>query len=119
MLADASVPQAGALASAIAWIYLVTNAGRVITYVPQILAVLRATDGARAVSLLTWSSWVVSHAAAILYGVLVIGDTFFTAVSAINFACCTTVTLLAAQKRRTGRPRALRMHNPPKRRIAE
>ena len=50
-------------AAAIGWFYLVTNATRVFTYLPQIVAVRRSTDGERAISLFTWGSWLVSHGA--------------------------------------------------------
>lgn len=87
------------LTAAIGWIYFFTNGARVFTYLPQILAVWRCNDGARAISLLTWSSWVVSHLAAILYAALVIHDGFFMSVSAINFLCCLTVVAIAWHKR--------------------
>jgi hypothetical protein len=46
----------GNLLSVIAWSYLLINATRVLTYVPQVLAVWRCNHGARSVSLLTWTS---------------------------------------------------------------
>jgi len=92
---DAALPWV----SAIAWCYLVTNLGRIVTYVPQIVAVWRCTEGARAISLLTWTSWVVSHAAAVLYGAVVMVDTLFVVVSLVNLLCCAAVTLIAAHRR--------------------
>ena len=89
-------------AAAVGWLYFCTNGARVFTYLPQILAVWRCHDGAQSISLLTWSSWVVSHLAAILYASIVIHDAFFTGVSAINFVCCLTVTSIAWHKRQTG-----------------
>lgn len=90
---------AGWADSAIAGVYIVTNAARVFTYLPQIVAVWRSRDGARALSLITWSSWMVSHAAAIAYGVLVVHDQFFVSISLLNFCGCGAVTLIAAQRR--------------------
>jgi uncharacterized protein with PQ loop repeat len=90
----------GSLASTIAWLYLVTNAARIVTYLPQILAVWRCRDGARAVSLLTWGSWVLSHVTALCYGVLVMRDGFFTTISTVNLLGCAAVTLIAAHRRR-------------------
>ncbi len=87
------------IASAIAWFYLVTNAARVFTYVPQIVAVWRCSDGARSLSLITWWSWVVSHAAAVAYGALIMQDAFFCVISAINLACCATVAVIASRRR--------------------
>lgn len=85
--------------AAIAWAYLVTNVGRIVTFVPQILAVWHCTDGARAVSLLTWGSWVVANVTAVLYGVLILSDVFFLTITAINMFGCSAVTLIAAWRR--------------------
>ncbi|MFT3717397.1 hypothetical protein [Pseudorhodoferax sp.] len=98
------IPDPHALASApwlaaIAWAYLVTNVGRIVTYVPQIVAVWRCTDGARAISLFTWGSWMVANATALAYGALVLKDLFFLAITGINMFGCSAVTLIAAWRR--------------------
>lgn len=85
----------------IAWAYLVTNAGRVFTYMPQILTVWRCGDGARSISLLTWASWCVSHLSAVLYGALVSQDRFLVLVSLINLTCCGLVTAITLRRRST------------------
>ncbi|MEO9067664.1 MAG: hypothetical protein ABI281_06015 [Caldimonas sp.] len=85
--------------SAIAWFYLVTNSLRGFTYLPQIVVVWRSKDGARSLSLLTWSAWLVAHIAAVLYG-LVLRDAFFTGISLINFVGCSTVVGIAGSRRR-------------------
>lgn len=87
------------MAAAIGWTYLVTNAARIFTFLPQIVAVWRSTDGARAISLCTWSAWLVSHVTAVLYGALVTHDVFFVLISLINFFGCGTVTLIAWRRR--------------------
>lgn len=84
---------------AVGWFYLVTNSARIITYVPQILAVWRCRDGAPSISLLTWGSWVVSHFAAVLYGLVVVPDAFFVAMSSINLICCGLVTGIVMHRR--------------------
>lgn len=91
------VPPPAALA--IVWFYVFTNSARLVTYIPQILAVWRCRDGAHAISLITWSSWVVSHAAAIAYGALVVQDGYFVFISSINFVCSLVITCIAAQRR--------------------
>lgn len=83
----------------IAWAYLVTNAARVFTYVPQVLTVWRCGDGARSISLLTWSSWCVSHMSAVLYGALVAHDRFLVLVSLINLAGRGAVTAITLRRR--------------------
>ena len=108
----ASAAEAISLASLIAWFYLGTNSARLLTYMPQIVAVWRCRDGARSISLLTWRSWTVSHFAAILYGTVVVPDLFFVCVSAINLVCCGVVTAIAAQRRRSHRAVAA-LHTAP------
>ncbi len=93
------IPIDSAWLGAIAWLYLLTNATRVVTYLPQIFVVWRCTDGARSVSVLTWGSWVVSQATAMLYGILVLGDLPFVAISLINFLGCGCVTVIALRRR--------------------
>ncbi|MET0505831.1 MAG: hypothetical protein ABWZ85_10915, partial [Luteibacter sp.] len=83
----------------IGWAYLLTNAVRVFTYIPQIVTVWRCNDGARSVSLLTWSSWVLSHVAALFYGVLVIQDGLFVAITLVNLVGCGAVAVIAARRR--------------------
>ncbi len=89
----------GTMLSAIAWLYLITNATRVVTYVPQIMVVWRCTDGARSVSLLTWGSWVLSQLSALFYGVLVVNDLPFVLISVINLLGCACVTGIAMRRR--------------------
>ncbi len=87
------------LLAAIAWSYLVINAARIVTYVPQIVAAWRCKDGARAISLLTWSSWAVSHLSGLAYGTLVLHDAFFVVITSINLLGCTSVTAIVAMHR--------------------
>ena len=89
----------GPLLSTIAWLYLITNATRVVTYVPQIVVVWRCTDGAVSVSLLTWGSWVLSQASALAYGVLVLRDLPFVLIAVINLVGCGCVTVIAMRRR--------------------
>jgi uncharacterized protein with PQ loop repeat len=89
----------GNLLSVIAWSYLLINATRVLTYVPQVLAVWRCNHGARSVSLLTWTSWTLSHVSAVLYGTLVVADGFFVLISVVNLVGCAAVTAVAMRRR--------------------
>ncbi|KAF7963751.1 hypothetical protein AWV80_06490 [Cupriavidus sp. UYMU48A] len=85
--------------STIASLYILTNAARVFTYVPQLMAVWRSTDGARDISLFTWGSWVVANASAVAYGAVVIHDLFFTLIAVLNLVCCAAVTLVGVRRR--------------------
>jgi hypothetical protein len=83
----------------VAWLYVVTNSIRVFFYAPQIRAVLKAEDGARAVSIATWGFWTFANLTATLYGWFVIHDSAFGAIFSGNLACTAAVTLIAARKR--------------------
>ncbi|SDP18359.1 hypothetical protein SAMN04488595_105237 [Ralstonia sp. 25mfcol4.1] len=89
--------------STIASLYVLSNAARVFTYVPQLMAVWRSNDGARDISLLTWGSWVVANGTALAYGAVVVEDLFLTLIALLNLTCCSAITLLAVQRRRTHR----------------
>jgi uncharacterized protein with PQ loop repeat len=84
----------------IGWAYVLANTGRVLSYLPQIATVWRCSDGARSISLLTWTYWAFSHLTASLYAGIVIDDWKLLAVSLGNLASCTTVVLLTAMRRR-------------------
>lgn len=94
-------------AECVAWLYVITNSVRVFFYVPQIRAVLKAEDGAQALSLSTWSFWTFANLTATLYGWFVIHDSAFCAIFAGNVACSAAVTLIAARKRLVRRVRAI------------
>lgn len=87
------------LLAAIAWSYLAINSTRIVTYVPQIVAAWRCIDGARAISLFTWSSWTVSHISGLAYGTLVLHDVFFSVITAINLLGCLSVSTIVAMHR--------------------
>jgi len=84
----------------VAWAYVLANTGRVASYLPQIVAIWRCRDGARSISLLTWSYWAVSHLTAVLYAGLVLEDGKLLAVSTGNLVCCATVVALVVLRRR-------------------
>jgi hypothetical protein len=87
------------MVDSIAWLYVVTNSVRVFFYAPQIRAVLKADDGAVAVSITTWGFWTFANLTATLYGVLVIQDNAFSAIFGCNLVCTAAVTLIASAKR--------------------
>jgi hypothetical protein len=89
----------GSLIATIAWAYLITNAVRVFSYVPQIVTVWRCRDGARSLSLWTWGLWTASHVTAALYGTLVVHDVFFVAISLVNLVGCGAVTMIVSKRR--------------------
>lgn len=85
--------------SAVVWLYLLTNAARLFTYLPQIVAVWRDTHGAQTLSLWTWGSWTLSHVCALAYSTLVAKDLPLAIISTINLLGCGLVTTIAARRR--------------------
>lgn len=83
----------------VAWLYVITNSLRVFFYAPQIRAVLKADDGAKALSIATWSFWTFANLTATLYGWFVLHDSAFCAIFSGNLACTAAVTLIAVRKR--------------------
>lgn len=90
----------------VAWLYVATNSVRVLFYAPQIRAVWRADDGARAVSIATWSFWTFANLTGMLYGWFVVHDGTLGAIFAGNLACTAAVTAIAARKRLVAAPPA-------------
>ncbi|MEO7727773.1 MAG: hypothetical protein ABIS45_11015, partial [Burkholderiales bacterium] len=61
--------------------------------------VFKSSDGAAAVSIMTWGFWTFANFTAALYGWFAIHDTGFTAIFIGNFVCTGTVTAIACVKR--------------------
>src|SRR5262245_65679727 len=98
------LPEVAAAAQAngaewVAWLYVVTNSFRIFFYAPQIRAVLKAQDGALAVSITTWSFWMFAHLTALLYGWLVIDDRELCPIFWGNLACTAPVAHVATLTR--------------------
>jgi hypothetical protein len=83
----------------IATAFGVFNTLRLVSYLPQIVAVARDRHGAVAISLLCWSIWIGANASAALYAWINVGDLTLALVSAFNAVCCVIVFVMAALKR--------------------
>jgi hypothetical protein len=86
-------------AGLIAIAFGVFNTLRLVSYVPQIIAVARDQNGAMAISLWCWSIWIGANATAALYAWVNVGDRALALMSAFNTLCCMTVVTLALLKR--------------------
>jgi len=58
----------------IGWLFLITNAGRLLAYFPQIIAAARCDAGARSVSVVTWGYFAIAHLSALMYAIAVLKD---------------------------------------------
>ncbi|HKA39385.1 MAG TPA: hypothetical protein VKD25_06430 [Burkholderiales bacterium] len=99
LFSEAAVAAHASTAGWVAWLYVATNSLRIIAYAPQIRAVLRAQDGAVAVSITTWALFTFANLTATLYGWLVIHDSAFCAIFTGNLMCTAAVTFIATLKR--------------------
>jgi len=80
-------------------IYTVCNTLRLLSYLPQIVAVARENSGAHAISLMSWWFWMVSHAATAVYCATVVKDPLLAAMMWGNTVGCVAVVALTMMKR--------------------
>jgi hypothetical protein len=84
------------------WVTLafgLTNALRLVSYVPQIWRVARDRSGAQAISCLTWNLWIAANTSTALYAWVQLHDVALTLVNAGNALCCATVVVITCAKR--------------------
>jgi hypothetical protein len=80
-------------------LFAALNCARIVAYVPQIVRVCRDPNGARAVSLLTWSLFTAANVATVIYAVVVSGDSVVAGVFCLNGLGCFTIVALTGWKR--------------------
>lgn len=95
------------LEAAVITAFTLFNGARVFSYLPQIRVIARDTNGASAVSFLTWGMWLCANASAALYAGIVARDAPLSIINSSNAFFCATVIVLTAYKRRSHR-RAIR-----------
>lgn len=86
--------------SAIGWLFLVANAGRLLAYFPQIVAAARCDSGARSVSILTWSYFAFAHLTALLYAIFVLHDQRSVWIFSGNLVVTLILVAIVFRKRR-------------------
>jgi len=83
----------------ISWLFVAINSGRVLSYLPQIYAAFAARDGARSISLLTWSYFTFAHATGAAYSLTVIHDAKLGSLFVGNAIACAALVAVVAWKR--------------------
>jgi hypothetical protein len=87
------------LADATLAVFTVINTLRFLAYVPQISRALRDHTGAQAISLGTWSLFLVSHLSAMAYAIENQGDWTMATLFLSNALGCGLIILIAGVKR--------------------
>jgi hypothetical protein len=82
------------------------NGLRIVSYLPQIVRVMRDTQGAAAISYSTWGLWAAANASTALYATVCLHDTALAQINASNAVFCAVVISLTAFKRHQLRRRA-------------
>jgi amino acid permease len=72
---------------------------RCLSYLPQIMRIMRDENGASAISYTTWFTWILTNLATASYAVFNLGDTYLAVVSVIYAFFCTVVMFLTVFKR--------------------
>jgi hypothetical protein len=91
--------QQAVLLQSITAVYVACNAVRLLSYIPQIVAVARERSGAHALSLTTWFFWTLSNASTAIYCSTVINDVLLASTMWGNAAGCMAVASLTLLKR--------------------
>jgi hypothetical protein len=82
------------------YLFTISNALRIVSYLPQIHKIARDTHGASAISYSTWVLWLAANASTALYSISNLGDATMAWVNGLNALCCVIVIILTAFKRR-------------------
>ena len=93
------------LAEATLAAFTLFNGLRLVSYLPQILRILRDPNGASAISYSTWALWCGCHIATGLYAIVNLGDRPLALACALYASCCLTVIGITVAKRHSLRAR--------------
>jgi hypothetical protein len=84
----------------VTWVFVTVNAGRIVSYLPQIVAAYRCRNGARAVSRATWAYFAAAHLTGVVYTWVVVHDPKLACVFLTNFLACLALVAIVSWKRR-------------------
>ena len=88
------------LSNTIAWLFFIANGGRILAYLPQIVAAWNCENGASSISRATWAYFAFAHFTGCAYGSIVIHDSKVALVFFGNFlVCCVLLAIVTWKKR--------------------
>jgi hypothetical protein len=79
--------------------FAILNTARLVGYFPQIMRVRRDTDGAKAVSVGTWTLFAAANIATVSYALIVANDVAMAIVFALNTIGCLAIVGFTVWKR--------------------
>jgi hypothetical protein len=91
---------AGWLAPAVISTFTLINSLRILAYIPQILRAARDNGGAKAISIVTWELFLLSHLTTIAYAVVCVGDLLMALIFLGNALACLAIVGITLLKRR-------------------
>lgn len=83
----------------ITWLFVVANGGRILAYLPQLVAAWNCKNGANSVSRLTWGYFAFAHFAGVLYGAFVIQDFKMALMFCGNLLACVALVVIVTWKK--------------------
>ncbi len=93
------------------YFFALGNGLRIVAYVPQLVRLFRAADGAQAVSCVTWSLFAAANLSTVLYAAIALRDPHVTIMFLINGAFCLAIVIVTFAKRQ--RCRGVSIHTHP------
>lgn len=82
----------------VTWAFFAANGGRILAYIPQLVAAWKCENGAKSVSRMTWGYFAFAHMTGILYGLIVIHNAQMALVFAGNFVVCSLLVGIVTWK---------------------
>jgi hypothetical protein len=88
------------MSETITWLFVTVNSARMIAYFPQIHKAWACNDGARSISMVTWSYFALAHLTGALYSFSVANDPKLASVFVGNCLACSALVAVVGWKRR-------------------
>jgi hypothetical protein len=87
------------MSETITWLFVTVNSARMLAYLPQIYKAWGCNDGARSISMVTWSYFALAHLTGALYSFSLANDPKLASVFVGNCLACSALVLVVGWKR--------------------